>query len=95
MRGTERVDLAIDQTGALTDAGHAVVGGEYAMIASGTVGTDPVLQIQSPLGTWLNVGLPFAADTVTLVKLPPGQARANLAVDAAAAYVYLVRVPAE
>jgi len=91
LEATETLALAEDQTGALTDAGKPVLGGNYAIVASGTIGTS-VLEIKNPHGDWVPYGDALAAGWVN-IHLPAGLVRANLGAGASAAYVYASRIP--
>ena len=89
---TETVALAVNQTGALADAGKNVLGGNYALICSGTLGATPTLQIKNPNGDWVSYTTAIAPGWAN-IPLPAGVVRINLAAGAAAAYVYASRIP--
>lgn len=95
MRAQESVQLATAQTGALADTGKPVQGGRYTILAHGTLGTGPAVEIQDPEGNWYPVTTSLTADTPQVVEMPSGRARAHLASGASGASVYAERVPTD
>jgi hypothetical protein len=95
MRATECVTLASNQTGALANqVGVQIYGGLYAVLAAGTLGSTPAIEMQSADGAnWQTVATP--SSTYGTVSLPPGLVRATLASGASGAYIKLDRIPYE
>lgn len=100
MSASEILTLADNVTGATNGPDATILGGNYRILTDGTLGTTPKLQMKLPNGNY--------ADTFTItaggggggsgaspdnVYLPPGVVRVVLASGAAAAYVYLAKVP--
>lgn len=95
MRATESFILANNVAGASVVPVVSVVGGRYMVLAHGTLGTTPTLQVADSFGNWYTVTSSLAADTPQVVELPAAQVRANLASGASGAYVTIARIPGE
>lgn len=109
MRATETIVLANNTSGAFTGAQNpnsivnagapatvpaaAVSGGQYMVLAHGTLGTTPSVQIQDPFQNWYTVTNALAADTPQVITIPSGNVRVNLASGAAGAFVTISRIP--
>lgn len=95
MAGTTRHDLL---TNAAVGNGAAVLvqGGEYAYMVDATfTGGSVELQVQDPKGNYISVpGSSVLANSMVLLKLPPGQYRAVSAGAVATASAWLITVPA-
>lgn len=87
----EALLLANNVTGAKTVTGQLNLGGLYAIICSGTLGSSPQLNVQDQAGNWVLAATP--STTYATVYLPPGQVQLVLASGASGAYVTLARVP--
>ena len=95
MRAPESVVLASNVTGAETSAYFGIMGGTYAIMSVGTLGSAPVINMLGPdNATAIPAGTPLTTAPV-IVQLPPGQVELVLASGASGAYVTLVRIPAE
>lgn len=87
--------LASNVTGTTTGTAVAILGGVYAVLVVGTVGTS-TLEVMDLAGNWISVWTLTATSVSSYetLDLPPGQVRVVAGSGASALYVTLARVPA-